>query len=107
MNKFLFILYCVLHGVSLLIIFYIAIVLYKSKSKPKNKVHFYIARDKNGYLYLHIGKPFRDGIEFRNNLYMYYRLHSYSFKYLGLNEKDYTKLKWEDKPVEVFLNMKN
>lgn len=73
--------------------------------KPKNKVHFYVARDKSGHLYLHIGKPFRDKLEFSNNLEMYYRLHSDSFKYFDLNEKDFANLKWEDEPVEVFINM--
>ena len=75
--------------------------------KPKNNVHFYIARDKSGYLYLHIGKPFRDRLEFSNNSKIYYRLHGYSFKCFGLNENDYTDLKWEDEPVEVFVNMED
>lgn len=73
--------------------------------KPRNNVHFYVARDKSGCLYLHIGKPFRDNFEFSNNLEMYYRLHSDSFKYFSLNEHDYDNLTWEDEPVEVFINM--
>ena len=28
--------------------------------KHRNNVHFYVARDKNGTLYLYIGKPIRD-----------------------------------------------
>ena len=64
-----------------------------------------MARDKSGCLYLHIGKPFRDDLEFSNNLEMYYRLHDDNFKYLGLNKNDYDSLKWEDEPVEVFLNL--
>lgn len=66
-----------------------------------------MARDKSGYLYLHIGKPFRDSLEFSNNSEIYYRLHSDSFKYFGLNENDYINLKWEDEPVEVFVNIKD
>ena len=32
----------------------------KSKSsKKRNRVHFYVARDKNGLLYLYVGKPER------------------------------------------------
>lgn len=77
------------------------------KTKPKNNVHFYIARDKNGRLYLHVGKPFRGRDVFSNSLDMYYRLYDDSFKYLSLNKKDYDNLKWEDEPVEVFINMKN
>lgn len=77
------------------------------KTKPKNNVHFYVARDKNDYLYLHVGKPVRDNFEFSNNLEMYYYLDGDSFKYVGLNEKDYDNLKWEDEPIEVFINLKN
>lgn len=77
----------------------------KNISKPKNNVHFYVARDKDGSLWLHIGKPIRDNLEFSNNLEMYYRLRRDNFKYLGLNEDDYANLKWEDEPVEVFLNL--
>ena len=76
-------------------------------AKPKNNVRFYVARDKSGYLYLHIGKPFRDRLEFSNNSKIYYCLHGYSFKCFGLNENDYTDLKWEDEPVEVFVNMED
>ena len=77
------------------------------KTKPKNNVHFYVARDKSDYLYLHVGKPFRDGIEFSNRSDLFFRLRSKDFKTFGLNEKDYDNLKWEDEPVEVFLNIKD
>lgn len=29
------------------------------------------------------------------------------FKGFGLNENDYANLKWEDEPVEVFINMED
>ena len=77
------------------------------KTKLKNNVHFYVARDKSDYLYLHVGKPFRDGIEFSNRSDLFFRLRSKDFKTFGLNENDYTNLKWEDEPVEVFVNMKD
>ena len=35
--------------------------------EPKNKVHFYVARNKNGSLHLHIGKPFRAHEIFEEN----------------------------------------
>lgn len=73
----------------------------------QNKVHFYVARDKSDYLYLHVGKPFRDGIEFSNRLDLFFRLRSKDFETLGLNENDYDNLKWEDEPVEVFLNLED
>ena len=30
-----------------------------------------------------------------------------SFEILGLNKEDYNSLKWEDEPVEVFINMED
>lgn len=79
------------------------------KTKLKNNVHFYVARDKDGSLYLYIGKPSRSGYIFAVPISEgYTRLKGhYVFKYLGLNETDYDNLKWEDEPVEVFLNMEN
>lgn len=68
-------------------------------SKKINRVHFYVARDKNGRLYLYRGKPFR------RDTYFYGNVFSLNFKSLGLNENDYKDLKWEDEPVEVFVNM--
>ena len=31
----------------------------------------------------------------------------YNFKNFGLNENDYKDLKWEDEPLEVFINMED
>ena len=90
------------------IVAFIILFYYENKIRePKNNVHFYVARDKSGCLYLHIGKPFRDDHEFSNNLKMYYRLRGDSFKHFGLNENDYDNLTWDDEPVEVFVNMKD
>ena len=36
--------------------------------EPRNKVHFYVARDKNGPLWLYMGKPIRDRIIFIPNI---------------------------------------
>ena len=107
MDKFVFIVHCVFHVAALLAICYIAIVLYKSKNKPRNKVHFYVARDRFGGLWLYLGKPFRGNNEF-------YCWHdkkvfclTYNLSCFGLNENDYANLKWEDEPVEVFLNLED
>lgn len=80
---------------------------YKIRTELKNKVHFYVARDKNGELFLYMGKPFR-GID---------RFHEYQngciiigdtgLSNFGLNKDNYANLKWEDEPVEVFLNLEN
>ena len=73
------------------------------KTKSKNNVHFYVARDKNGRLFLYLSKPFRRGDEFfsneRGNIMVR------DLKCFGLNPDDFKDLKWEDEPVEVFLNL--
>lgn len=74
----------------------------------RNKVHFYVARDKNGELFLYLGKPVRKYTEFRGDLTrgsIY--LTNYNFNKFGLNKDDYDRLRWEDGPVEIFLNMEN
>lgn len=75
--------------------------------KPKNKVHFYVARDKNGKLWLYMGKPVRYYDKFRASLSKCNSLTHINFRCFGLNEDDYADLKWEDEPVEVFLNLEN
>ena len=73
------------------------------KTKPKNNVHFYVARDKNGKLFLYLSKPFRRGDEFFSNERGNIMLRD--LKCFGLNPDDFKDLKWEDEPVEVFLNL--
>lgn len=79
-------------------------------NKKKNKVHFYVARDKDGSLFLHIGKPIRSETEFYSKLYynnVEFYCPDYGFGVFSLNENDYADLKWENEPVEVFVNMKD
>ena len=73
------------------------------KPKPKNNVHFYVARDKNGRLFLYLSKPFRRGDEFFSNERGNIMLRD--LKCFGLNPDDFKDLKWEDEPAEVFLNL--
>ena len=75
--------------------------------KPKNKVHFYVARDKNGKLWLYMGKPIRCDDAFIADLSKGNTLTNINFRCFGLNENDYANLKFEDEPVEVFLNLEN
>lgn len=77
------------------------------KIKPKNKVHFYVARDMDGELWLYIDKPVRTIDEFVSCNYGKAIVSSKYFSKYGLKEKDYDNLKWEDEPVEVFINMKD
>ena len=75
--------------------------------KPKNNVHFYVARDKCGELWLYIGKPNRGRYTFASHLSSLFTFPCNTFDCFGLNEKDYANIKWEDEPIEVFINMKD
>ena len=77
------------------------------EKKPKNNVHFYVARDKNGELYLYMNKPLRKTYEFicPNGKALTSATLPKNFSKYGLDAKDYANLKWEDEPVEVFINM--
>ena len=76
----------------------------EGKKKSINRVHFYVARNKNDELFLYMGKPFRGIDRFhphKNGCIV--TSDNYFFNF-GLNKDDYSNLKWEDKPVEVFVN---
>ena len=75
--------------------------------KHRNNVHFYVARDKNGTLYLYIGKPIRDNTKFLCNKGQSLFYTGSTLSAFGLSDKDYANLKWEDEPVEVFLNLED
>ena len=76
--------------------------------EPMNKVHFYVARDKPGTLCLYMCKPIR-----HKTFFFYCQRKGVcmgcdsQFKWYGLNENDYKDLKWEDEPIEVFLNLED
>ena len=94
------------------IVAFIIVLCYERKirniSKSKNKVHFYVARDEDEGLCLYIGKPFRGNSIFCSSVGdRYFAILSRDFNSFGLNKNDYDNLKWEDEPVEVFLNMKD
>ena len=72
-----------------------------------NNVHFYVARDSYGILFLYMGKPIRATSEFLSSDYGRLINSSRHFSKYGLNENDYAYLKWEDEPVEVFINMED
>lgn len=91
------------------IVAFIIVFCYERKIRGmRNKVHFYVARDKNGELWLYIGKPFRVNTRFGHSVRKgVFALTLYNFKSFGLNENDYANLKWEDEPVEVFISMED
>ena len=70
-----------------------------------NKVHFYVARDKNSILYLYLGKPKREDFSFMPCKGGYCFVDIQNYRKFGLNPDDFKDIKWEDEPVEVFINM--
>ena len=75
--------------------------------KSKNKEHFYVARNKNGTLWLYTGKPVRRTSEFISFPYGKMMIDEDKFSNYGLSVSDFVNLKWEDEPVEVFINMED
>ena len=90
---------------------FIIVPCYKSEIRTlskshRNNVHFYVARDKyDNILRLYLGKPLRDIDMFQSCNKGCVIVRQEYFSFLGLNEKDYNNLKFEDEPVEVFLNL--
>ena len=79
-----------------------------ASSKKINRVHFYVARDMDGLLWLYIGKPYRGRIKFFGDLKKgSCTICCNDFEIFGINGNDYKNLHWEDEPVEVFLNMED
>ena len=94
------------------IIAFVIVLYYERKIRNlhlqlKNKAHFYVARDRDGTLWLYISKPHRENDFFQPSDNGYMAISQDSFYKFGLNEKDYNNLKWEDEPVEVFLNLED
>lgn len=74
----------------------------------RNNVHFYVARDKRDYkLWLYMGKPVRSKQMFKGSSCGAVIVGEYHFSDYGLDVNDYDNLRFEDEPVEVFLNLKN
>ena len=75
--------------------------------ESRNNVHFYVARDKDGDLYIYLGKPVRIADDFIQCNGGNVIEGAKGFINYGLNENDYDNLKWEDEPVEVFINLED
>lgn len=90
-------------------LFALGVVTHNKDTQPKNKVHFYVARDRNKSLWLYIGKPIRkeESGAFTPKIHGFTISNSLRFEYFGLNIDDYKDLKWEDEPVEAFLNLED
>ena len=85
----------------------LAIAAMGKDDETSNKVHFYVARDRNGELLLYMSKPFRGIDRFHPHLNGCIITNEDDFSNFGLNKDDYANLKWEDEPVEVFINMED
>lgn len=77
----------------------------KLSAKPKNNVRFYVARDEDNLLWLYFGKPIRLEHSFMSLSYGRIVRSEKYFSDYGLDVNDYVNLKFEDEPVEVFLNL--
>lgn len=75
------------------------------KKKLENNVHFYVARDKNDTLYLYLSKPVKSGSCFYPKFCGGLIASEPNFKNFDLEVEDFKDLKWDDEPVEVFLNL--
>ena len=94
------------------IVAFIIVLCYERKvrdlsAKTKNNVRFYVARDGNDSLWLYLGKPERSIQVFWSSSCGEIIASDNGFSKYGLDVKDYANLKWEDEPVEVFLNLED
>ena len=92
------------------IIAFVIVFYYERKirrTEPKNKVHFYVARDEDGLIYLYLGKPIRYSSYFGTDVNIQLIVSETNFEAFNLRVDDFKDLKWEDEPVEVFLNLED
>ena len=90
------------------IVAFIIVFCYEHKIRGmRNKVHFYVARDKNDELFLYMGKPFRSINKFHPYQNGCIITSDDDLSNFGVNKDDYANLKWEDEPVEVFINLED
>ena len=104
MEKTVCIVILLLYGIVMLMM--CCINIFPKKNNTKNNVHFYVARDKyDNVLCLYLGKPLRNIDTFHPCAEgCTVDVGEYFFNF-GLNHKDFEHLKFEDEPVEVFLNL--
>lgn len=75
--------------------------------EPMNNVHFYVAKDMDGKLFLYMGKPIRKVGIFASSRFGHFICQEKYFSKYGLNVRDFLYLKWDDEPVEVFINLED
>ena len=104
MEKTVCIVILLLYGIVMLMM--CCINIFPKKNNTKNNVHFYVARDKyDNVLRLYLGKPYRCSGEFYTISEGCFVTRQEYFYQFGLDKKDFEYLKFEDEPIEVFVNM--
>lgn len=91
------------------ILAFIIVILYKLKIRriePRNKVYFYVAKDVDSTTYLVLCKRKRFGDYFVPTNHGTVVSVEDNLKN-QLKVEDFKDLKWEDEPVEVFINLKD
>ena len=104
MEKIVCIVILILYWIAMFIMCYI--IIFQKKKNTINNVHFYVVRDKyDNVLRLYLGKPYRNICGFYTiNKGCFVTRQEY-FSNFRLDEKDFKNLKFEDEPIEVFLNL--
>ena len=88
--------------------FVLVCIVYAAKQEePTNRVHFYVVSDRVGTLWLCMRKPVRTSMGFVSCNGGQLIVSAMKFSQYGLNGRDFDNLKWEDEPVEVFINMED
>ena len=106
----LFLMCCIIiiiSGIVSIITFIVFRIENAKKKKLENNVYFYVARDKNDTLYIYLSKPVRSGSCFYPKFCGGLIASEPNFKNFDLEVEDFKDLKWEDDPVEVFINLNN
>ena len=89
----------------------LAIAAMGKDDEPRNKVRFFVAREQdNNYdnLWLYIGYPKREEDSWKDVECKALRiLPSHAFHKYDIDPDNFKDLKWEDEPVEVFVNMED
>ena len=93
--------------IAFVIVFYYERKIRNLSTKPKNNVHFYVAKDYKGNLFLYLVKPIRLSAMFIPSPSGCVIESEKNFSKYRLNPDNFNDLKWEDEPVEVFLNLED
>lgn len=107
MNILLVLLIYLVFVLEFIIVHYYECKIINMSKNHKNNVRFYVARDADNSLWLFLCKPKRSKETFMPTSPGRIITSEIDFSNYGLDVKDYANLKWEDEPVEVFLNLEN